>query len=173
MLNNMEKNIKKKLEEIELAKKLFYLEQDLDSLKSNSTRGRSITAGTAFGGLAEIVVRGDGDKRLWVILNPSEVIEFIHQLSGIVGCHINIQPREDFASWRGWKRSEDEKKLEWGGSYGGPNHPPHPVIQDEAKIGISYQESILTEQLTGEQNETLAITKTVNKRKSKRTTTPT
>jgi hypothetical protein len=123
--------------------------------------------GTAFGGTTEISMRGDVGN-LWCILQPTEVIELIHQLAGNIGCHINIKPREDFSSWRGWNKDTSGELLSYN------PHPPHPEIAFNAEIGMRVATpSIPVEQITGEQNETLAITQTVNKRKSKRTSTPT
>ena len=35
---------------------------EVQSLKSSFTRGRSITCGTCFNGMVEVLIRGDGDK---------------------------------------------------------------------------------------------------------------
>lgn len=76
-------------------------------LKSSYTRGRSLTVGTAFGGVTEISMRGEGDRRLWVLMQPVEVVELIHQLAANIGCHIHVQPRKDFSSWRQWNEKEE------------------------------------------------------------------
>jgi hypothetical protein len=85
-------------------------EMDLENRESNRNRARSITVGTAFGGTAEIMMRGDGGRHLWCVMQPCEVIELINQLAANVGCHIALKPRDDFASWRDWRVSEAEKK---------------------------------------------------------------
>jgi len=85
-------------------------EMDLENRESNRNRARSITVGTAFGGTAEIMMRGDGAGHLWCVMQPCEVIELINQLAANVGCHIALKPRDDFASWRDWRVSEAEKK---------------------------------------------------------------
>jgi hypothetical protein len=85
-------------------------EMDLENRESNRSRARSITVGTAFGGTAEIMMRGDGGRHLWCLMQPCEVIEFIHQLAANVGCSAQITPRKDFSSWRDWRVSEAEKK---------------------------------------------------------------
>lgn len=100
-------DIKKRLEQIKLEHELYQAEINLKTIKGNISRSRSVTVGTAFGGTTEISMRGDGDDRLWCLLQPVEVIELIHQLASNVGCHINVQPRQDFASWRGWHISEE------------------------------------------------------------------
>lgn len=82
-------------------------------------RARSITVGTAFGGTTEITMRGPGSKFLYSILQPVEVAELIHQLSANIGCHLALKPRDDFASWRHWKVSDEEMKRLNG-------HPPFP-----------------------------------------------
>ena len=177
---NRTKDLRKKLKEIsdqcDLEQMIHERENHLHIIKQGASRARSVTVGTAFGGTTEVGMRAD-NATLWAILQPTEVLELIHQLAGNIGCHINIQPRKDFGSWRGWK--ED------GGNFlsfdpvaanlpnpmaAGRGHAPHPEIDFRANIGIDPQPII---QKPGEQNETLAITQTVNKRKSKRTTTPT
>lgn len=84
--------------------------QLLESYKASLNRARSITAGTCGGGTVEISMRGDGQQYLWMTLQPAEVVEFIHQLSAQIGCHISIKPRNDFSSYRGWK-GIDEKHI--------------------------------------------------------------
>lgn len=102
--------IKKRLEELEEEKKLYLMERDFRSTKSNDNRARSVTVGTAFGGSTEVSMRGDAGGSLWALLQPVEVIELIHQLAASAGCHIAIKPRDDFSSWREW-RKEDQSKL--------------------------------------------------------------
>lgn len=94
------------------AEKLRELESkmDLENRESNYNRARSIMVGTAFGGTAEIMMRGDGGRHLWCLMQPVEVIELIHQLAANVGCNAQLSPRNDFASWRDWRVSEAEKK---------------------------------------------------------------
>lgn len=91
--------------------------QEIENLESNNNRARSITVGTAFGGTTEIMMRSDGGKHIWCIMQPVEVVELIHQLAANVGCHIALKPRNDFSSWRDWKLTEEEK-LHYNG------HPP-------------------------------------------------
>jgi hypothetical protein len=93
-------------------KKLRELEakMDLENRESNYNRARSISVGTAFGGTSEIMMRGDGGRHLWCVMQPVEVVELIHQLAANVGCSAQITPRKDFSSWRDWRVSEAEKK---------------------------------------------------------------
>lgn len=83
---------------------------DLENRESNYNRARSVMVGTAFGGTTEVMMRGDGGRHLWCLMQPVEVIELIHQLAANVGCNIQITPRKDFSSWRDWRVSEAEKK---------------------------------------------------------------
>ncbi len=73
-------------------------------------RARSLTVGTAFGGTTELMMRGNDGNVIWANMQPIEVVELIHQLSANIGCHIHLQPRNDFASWRDWRVSPEEKK---------------------------------------------------------------
>jgi hypothetical protein len=93
------------------------IEMDMENHESNRNRARSITVGTAFGGTTEVMMRSDGGRHVWCVMQPVEVMELIHQLSANIGCHIHIKPRHDFGSWRDWKLTEEEK-LHYNG------HPP-------------------------------------------------
>lgn len=86
------------------------LEMDRENRESNRNRARSITVGTAFGGTAELMMRGDGGRHLWCLMQPVEVVELIYQLAANVGCSASLTPRKDFSSWRDWRVSEAEKK---------------------------------------------------------------
>jgi len=94
------------------AEKMRELEakMDLENRENNYNRARSISVGTAFGGTSEIMMRGDGGRHLWCVMQPVEVVELIHQLAANVGCDAKITPRKDFASWRDWRVSEAEQK---------------------------------------------------------------
>lgn len=101
------------------------IEMDMENSESNRNRARSITVGTAFGGTTEIMMRSDGGRHVWCVMQPVEVMELIHQLSANIGCHIHIKPRQDFGSWRDWKLTEEEK-LHYNG------HPP--FVSDMAEV---------------------------------------
>lgn len=154
----MKKETKAKLEEIKAMLAIADME-------SQFNRARAITVGTAFGGTTEITMRGDGGKYLYCIMQPVETMELIHQLAANVGCHIAIKPREDFASWRGWKVS-DEERLRLN------RHPPFADSMDEhMQVGANLPPP---EQQPGmklnmkEQQNVVAIKKTVNRRSAKR-----
>lgn len=86
------------------------------SIQASETRARSITIGTSFGGTSEITMRKNDGTCVWAALQPVEVVELIHQMAANIGCHINLQPRNDFSSWRNWKI---EPEMIQGGT-----HPP-------------------------------------------------
>ena len=161
----MDKNlVKQKLEQIKLEQKLFDAEQRLRSLKSNMSRSRSVTVGTAFGGTTEISMRGDAGESLWCLLQPVEAIELIHQLAANVGCHIAIKPREDFSSWRGWKVTEEEK-LHLNG------HPPFAgevPTADNVGASLPPPEQQPGMKLNRSNDDVVATKKTVNRRNIKR-----
>jgi len=148
------KTVKARLAQVELERELYHAEQELKNYKSNATRSRSITVGTAFGGTTEVSMRGDGGVVLWCILQPVEAIELIHQLAANVGCHIAIKPREDFSSWRGWKVSDEERlRLNGNPPFAGevPNadnvgaNLPPPEQQPGMKIDRSNEHVVATE----------------------------
>ncbi len=97
--------------EVDRIKKIRELDakMDLENRESTLNRARSISVGTAFGGTSEIMMRGDGGRHLWCVMQPVEVIELIYQLAANVGCNAQLTPRKDFASWRDWRVSEAEK----------------------------------------------------------------
>ncbi|CAB5221909.1 hypothetical protein UFOVP242_135 [uncultured Caudovirales phage] len=170
------KDIERQIQELTEQRQLLAAKEDLENHKSNLRRARGITVGTAFGGVTEITMRSQGDEFLYAILQPVEVTELIHQLAGNIGCHISIRPRDDFASWRMWKNDET---LKLGTRDPFDPHPPHPndmapfnnvgaqLPPPEKQPGMSVQQN------NTENNETVAVKKTINKRKSKRTADPT
>lgn len=156
-------------------------QQEVEGYEANFNRARSITVGTAFGGTTEITMRGNGDRFLYSIMQPVEVLELIHQLAANVGCHIAIKPRDDFGSWREWRVPDAEKKHLNG-------HAPLPndmaVFQRLGAIGFNQKEAEATmdewlsqkefEYVNGgaqvkkeKVNEKVATKKIVNRRSSK------
>lgn len=144
--------------------------QDLDS---QLNRARSVTVGTAFGGTTEISMRANDGSNLWCVMQPVEVIELIHQLAANVGCHIHLQPRRDFSSWRDWKHTEEELAHYRGVQpLQGVGHAPH--VNDMAphqSKGQVLPPPELQPGLKIERNdhEPVATEKTVNRRSTKRT----
>ena len=82
----------------------LYEQNELANLKANQTRARSLTIGTATGGIIEVGMRGDFSS-LWYLLQPTEAVEIIGQLAAAAGIEIAMRPRQDFASWRSWDTS--------------------------------------------------------------------
>ncbi len=136
-------------------------------------RARSLTVGTAFNGVTEIVMRGDA-KYLWAILQPGEVIELIHQLAANVGCHLHLMPRRDFAAWRDWKYTEEELAHYRGVQHSpGVGHPPHvndmaPRMQVGSNLPAPEQQPALPAKET-KNEQAMATEKTVKRRSTKRT----
>lgn len=89
-----------------------------NDIAANQNRAKSVTVGTAFGGVTELMLRKNDGNVVWAILQPVEVIELLHQLAAGVGCQLYLQPREDFASWRSWKTETPEEIRHLNG------HPP-------------------------------------------------
>jgi|TARA_R100001530_G_scaffold51724_2_gene38338 hypothetical protein len=106
----MAKKLTAKESKIERTKQGLKDRLHIADLESHLTRARSMKVGTAFGGIVEISMRSSEGYEVWSHLQPVEAIELIHQLAGQVGCHIHIQPRKDFASWREWNITEEEQK---------------------------------------------------------------
>ena len=167
---NIAKLRQEKLDEISL-------QQELSNFESNLNRARSVMVGTAFGGTTEVSMRANDGSNLWCLMQPVEVIELIHQLAANVGCHISLQPRQDFSSWRNWKYTE--KELE---HYRGPQavpgvgHAPHvndmAPHQDRGQVlpPPEQQPGLKTEVPVRSEENVVATKKTVNRRSAKRTT---
>jgi hypothetical protein len=137
----------------------------LENREGDFNRARSITVGTTFGGTTEIGMRCNDGRFVWSVMQPVEVIELIHQLSANVGCHMQLVPRKDFASWRDWRVSEEER-LHLNG------HPPFPNdMAPHNQVGASLPPPVqqpglnLTEEPNG---ETMAVEAPKQRRKSKR-----
>jgi len=137
----------------------------VENRKSDLRRARSVAVGTAGGGTTEIMMRGNDGNVLWSVMQPVEVVELIHQLAANVGCHIYLQPRKDFSSWRGWRVDENEKNLLNG-------HPPFPNdMALHMNVGANLP---LPEHQPGlkinveEQQNVVATEKTINQRSTKR-----
>ena len=140
-------------------------------------RARAVTIGTCFGGTVEVSMRRADGVNTFAILQPVEVTEIIHQLAASIGCHIHIQPRRDFASWRDWKYTEEELAHYRGiQPLPGVGHAPHP--NDMAPFQDKGQALPAPEQQPGlqpalmarsESNEqTVATQETVGRKRTKR-----
>jgi hypothetical protein len=92
----------------------LYEENELAALKQNQSRGRSLTVGTAGGGIIELCIRADFSS-LWYQLPPTEAIELIGQLAAASGVDIAMRPKQDFSSWRSWDTSLPES-VAWMGA---------------------------------------------------------
>ena len=164
----MKKETKKAFEELRS-------KQDIANATAELNRARSVTVGTAFGGTTEISMRANDGSNLWCIMQPVEVIELIHQLAANVGCHIKLQPRRDFSSWRDWKYTEEELAHYRGNQpLPGVGHAPH--VNDMAPHqdkGAVLPPPEMQPGLKIERNdhEPVATKKTVNRRSTKRAAT--
>lgn len=81
---------------------LLCAENEYLSMKQNRNRARSITVGTAFGGIVEVSMRSDIGT-VFAQMQPTEGVELIEQLAAGLGIEIAMRPKQDFASWRGWE----------------------------------------------------------------------
>jgi len=97
----------------------LYEENEYLSIKQNQNRARSITVGTAFGGIVEINMRSDVSS-VYAQMQPTEAIELIEQLAAGVGVEIAMRPKQNFASWRGWEEVIEQRigwdKIAWKGA---------------------------------------------------------
>lgn len=125
----------------------LYEENEYKSIKQNESRARSITVGTAFGGIVEINLRADIGT-VYAQMQPTEAIEFIEQLAAGVGVEIAMRPKRNFASWRGWEEVTEQKvsidNLYWKGAAAwqiGPRRDASRAM--EAEENVKYLESLI------------------------------
>ena len=171
---------KRKFEiETELSEQRFDQEKYLldrrfkEDQNEDGRRARGFTIGTAGGGTTEITMRGPGCQFLFHLAQPVEVVEIIHQLCANIGCHINIVPRQDFASWRDWRVTEEELAHARGQQQlQGVGWPPFVSdISPHLQVGVNMPHP--DEQPGGalkkfEEKENVATEKVINKRTTKR-----
>lgn len=98
---------------------LLCAENEYLSMQQNRNRARSITIGTAFGGIVEIGMRSDSAS-VYAQIQPTEGVELIEQLAAGLGIEIAMRPKQDFASWRGWEDVIGQRvpldRLSWKGA---------------------------------------------------------
>ena len=82
----------------------FYEEQEYLSIQQNTNRARSVTVGTAFGGIVELIMRSDY-ATVWAQLQPVEAIELMEQIAAGCGVEIAMRPKQNFSTWRSWDTS--------------------------------------------------------------------
>ena len=145
-----------------------------ESRVNDLNRARSVTVGTCFGGTTEVMMRGNDGSVLWTPMQPVEVIELIHQLAANVGCHIHLQPRKDFSSWRDWKYTEEEL-IHFRGpqTLPGVGHAPHvndmAPHQEKGQV-LPPPEAQPGLKITRSNKDVMATEKTVDRRSTKRST---
>ena len=142
-------------------------QQQLRTLEANKNRAQSVSIGMSGSGTTEITMRGEDGTFLWNVYQPVQVTEFIHQLAASIGCHIHIQPRDDFGSWREWREPTTAEKLHLNG------FPPFPNQElGHEKVGLLKQEpttpGMVKPQVKNSEKENVATKKAVNKRTTKR-----
>lgn len=93
-------------------------------------RGRSVCVGNAGGGVSELSIRTSDGHSIWYVMQPVEVTELIHQLAASIGCHIHLQPRKDFGSWRQWNEAPNEN----------PSWPPMAVPHTQQNLKLPEPE---------------------------------
>ena len=142
----------------------FHEENELHNMMDNTrNRARSITIGTAYGGVIEISLRNEFNN-MWTVMQPVEVIEFIESAAAAVGVEIAMRPKQNFTSWRGWNYEGEQPAFFAKGS-------PYPTLEDSE---LDYTKNLLEEareeikQLKGEEEEEKPQLKPTRKRRTKK-----
>lgn len=121
MSKKKETETNKVFTESETRKKIneLYEQNELDSVNSIRHRARSITCGTAFGGIVEVQMRTENNF-MYAQMQPTEAVELIEQLAAGIGVEIAMRPKVNFASWRGWEEVIDQRigfdRIAWKGA---------------------------------------------------------
>jgi hypothetical protein len=147
--------------------------RQLRAIANEKSRAQAITIGTAGGGTTEITMRSVEGSFLWNVYQPVEVVELINQLAANIGCHIHIQPRKDFSSWRQWNELSEEERLHLNGF---PPFPNDLALSRNVGKGLASPNdrlNIEAAQKAKEQEDAVATKKAVNKRSTKRSRTTT
>lgn len=157
---------KKFLEHRESIVEQGFIKQIEAAQKGEVNRARGVLIGTAFGGTVEISLRREDGLTVFAILQPVEAIEILHQMAASLGCHLQLAPRNDFASWRNWKPDENGGRLI-------RSHPPFQEDFDDHKLGIMpppAHPAQLGTNTTNKRNkeDVVAIKENINKRSTKR-----
>ena len=115
----MSEEIRETVSELRERIELLCAENEYLSMKQNRNRARSITVGTAFGGVVEVGMRSDAAS-VYAQIQPTEGVELIEQLAAGLGIEIAMRPKQDFASWRGWEDVIGQRvpldRLAWKGA---------------------------------------------------------
>jgi hypothetical protein len=137
-------------------------------------RARGVCVGTGMGGTVEINMRRQDGVYVYAILQPVEAVELINQMAAGIGCHVMLQPRQDFASWRSWKHSTEELEHFRGDMFPqGGGHAPHNKAIEDGGYGSSLpapeeQAGMPLPILRNENEEAVAVEAPKQRRKSKR-----
>jgi len=143
----------------------------LADLESNKNRARSFMVGTSFGGTTEISMRTEDGRTIWSPMQPVEVSELIHQLAANIGCHIQLTPRDDFASWRNWRVTEHQHKKLQGHPMFPNDMEPHMntgtdrfSIEDQRRVDSFFPPENLKNEREKEFDNVVAAQETINRR---------
>lgn len=143
-------------------------ENEYLSIQQNRNRARSITVGTAFGGVVEISIRSD-IATIYAQMQPTEAIELIEQIAAGVGVEIAMRPKVNFASWRGWEEVIGQRvsfdKIAWKGAAAWQLDGQSVEENYQKQIEGSRTEEVSVKQI--EASEEKKSTRTTKKRKVK------
>lgn len=84
----------------------FHEENEFHNMNDNTRhRARSITIGTAYGGVIEVALRNEFNH-MWTIMQPVEAVEIMEQIAAACGIEVAMRPKQNFTSWRQWDTTE-------------------------------------------------------------------
>lgn len=169
MKNQKQTSLRKKIES-------FYEKQEYLSIQQSPNRARSVTVGTAFGGVIELVMRADA-ATVWAQMQPVEAIELMEQIAAGCGVEIAMRPKQNFASWRGWEEILEQKirieGIEWKGT--APYQLKHQIDNQKNLLKESENSSVNTDEpeKKSDENEVVNEVKVVEKKSRSRKKTKT
>jgi hypothetical protein len=103
--------VRKKSDEMRQKIHSFHEENEFYNMMDNTRhRGRSVTVGTAYGGVVEIAIRNEFNH-MWMIMQPVEAVEFLEQIAAGIGIEIAMRPKQNFTSWRSWNIENVEENF--------------------------------------------------------------
>lgn len=83
--------------------RIYDAEMQIRQRSQEEYRGVTLTFGQTGACDIECNMRMHNGAVAYYIMRPAQAIEYLHQLSSLLGLHLKLTPRDDFSSYRSWK----------------------------------------------------------------------